>query len=53
MLSTMLTGTQRTMANKQAIESLAPRVKGLSDLLCTPVSEDDAREAVRRKELGQ
>lgn len=46
-----LMGTQRTKANKQAIESLAPRVKALSDSLCTPVSEDDVREEMRRNEL--
>ena len=51
MLSMMLTSTQRTKANKQAIESLAPRIKALSDSLCTPIPEDDAGEEARRKEL--
>jgi len=50
-LCTILIINQRTKANKQAIESLAPRVKALSDLLCVPVSDDDAGEKVRRKEL--
>jgi len=38
-------------ANKQAIESLAPRVKALAELLCTPVSEGDIKEESRRKLL--
>jgi len=42
---------QRTKANKQAIESLAPRVKALSASLCAPVSEGDDKEGMRRKEL--
>jgi len=42
---------QRTKANEQAIESLAPRVKALSVLLCTAVSEGDAKEESRRKKL--
>ena len=42
---------QRTKANKQAIESLAPRVKALSASLCKPVSEGDTSERARRKEL--
>jgi hypothetical protein len=44
---------QRTKANKQAIESLAPRVKALSASLCAPVSEGDTQEGMRREELGQ
>jgi hypothetical protein len=51
-LSTTLTrGPQRTKANKQAIESLAPRVKTLSASLCTPVSKGNIKEEARRKEL--
>ena len=42
---------QRTKANKQAIELLAPRVKTLSTSLCRPVSEGDTNEEARRKEL--
>ena len=42
---------QRMKANEQAIESLAPRIKALSALLCTLVSGGDTRERPRRKEL--
>ena len=41
---------QRTKANEQAIESLAPRIDALSAILCAPVS-DDAKEQPRRGEL--
>ena len=51
--SITLTGPQRTKANNQAIESLAPRVKSLSTSLCASVSEGDAQEEARREELGQ
>jgi len=44
---------QRTKANKQAIESLVPRVKALSVSLCEPMSEGDGREKMRRGELEQ
>ena len=44
---------QRTKANQQAIESLAPRVKALSSSLCTSVLEGDAKERERRKKLEQ
>jgi hypothetical protein len=44
---------QRTKANKQAIESLAPRVKALSASLCAPVSKGDTQEGTRRRQLGQ
>ena len=43
----------RMKANKQAIESLAPRVRALADSLCKPVSEGDARERERRQNLEQ
>ena len=43
---------QRTKANEQAIESLAPRIKAISTLLCTPVSEDDMKERSRRGGLA-
>ena len=43
---------QRMKANKQAIESLAPRVKALAESLCKPVSEGvAARERERRQNL--
>ena len=42
-----------TKANKQAIESLAPRVKALAESLCKPGSEDEAREQERRQKLEQ
>ena len=38
-------------ANKQSIESLAPRVKALAELLCTPAPEGDTREKSRRNNL--
>lgn len=45
--------SQRAQGNDQSIESLAPRVKSLAGLLCTPVSEGDAREESRRKTLEE
>ena len=45
--------SQRTNANKQAIESLAPRVKALAKLLCAPVPKEDTKEQERRKKLEQ
>ena len=42
---------KRAQGNKQTVEWLAPRVKLLAELLCAPVSEDDAQEDSRRKEL--
>ena len=44
---------QRTKANTQAIESLAPRVKALSTSLCTSASGGDPREQERRTKLEQ
>ena len=44
---------QRTKGNKQAIESLAPRVKELAERLCEPVSEVDVKERERRMRLEQ
>ena len=44
---------QQTKVNKQAIESLVPRVKALSASLCKPVSEGGSKEGTRRKELEQ
>ena len=48
---TMLTGAQQTKANKQAIESLVPRVGELAALLCEPVPEGDFKERERRNML--
>jgi len=42
---------QRTKANKESIESLAPQVKSLAELLCEPVPEGDVKEGERRKRL--
>ena len=39
--------------NKEAMESLAPRVKVLADLLCKPTSDGDIGEKSRRKKLEQ
>ena len=50
-LSVTLMCVQRTKANKQAIESLAPRVKELSERLCEPIGEDDVKERERRTRL--
>jgi hypothetical protein len=48
-----LESLQRAQGNRQAIESLAPRVKSLAAILCGPVSEDNAAEELRRKRLEQ
>ena len=50
-VSVRLTCPQRTKANKQAIESLAPRVKELAELLCKPVRMGDVEEQQRRMRL--
>ena len=42
---------QRTEANKQAIELLAPRVKELAERLCERVHEGDVKERERRTRL--
>ena len=42
---------QITKGNKQAIESLASRVRALAESLCKPVPEGDARERERRLNL--
>ena len=49
----MFTCLQRTKANEQAIGSLAPRVKELSELLCEAISEGDVKERERRARLEQ
>jgi hypothetical protein len=38
-------------ANKQFIESLAPRVKMLAESLCAPARENDVMETSRRNNL--
>jgi len=43
--------SQQTEANTRAIESLAPRVEALTELLCAPVTEGDVKEGSRRKVL--
>ena len=43
--------TQQTRANKQAMESLAPRIKALSASLCQPVLGSGGKEEMRRKQL--
>ena len=50
-LPVTLTPLQRTKANKQAIEALAPRVEELAERLCKPVNEGDASETERRMRL--
>jgi len=42
---------QRTKANTQEMESLAPRVKALAESLCAPVSKGDIKESSRRTVL--
>ena len=51
--SKTLTCPQRTKANKEAIESLVPKVMTLNELLCKPVPERDLKERERRKRLEQ
>ena len=46
-----LQASQRTKANTQEIESLAPRVDALAESLCAPVSKGDIKEGSRRKVL--
>ena len=43
--------SQQMKANTQTIESLAPRVKTLSELLCESSPEGDIKEGARRKKL--
>ncbi|KAF9648430.1 hypothetical protein BDM02DRAFT_3187181 [Thelephora ganbajun] len=47
----ILENCERTKANKQSIELLAPRVKVLAESLCAPVSKGDNGEKSRRKAL--
>ena len=44
---------QRTKANGQAIESLAPRVKALAGQLRGPIPEGDVKEQERREKLEE
>ena len=50
-VSRFLQVLQRMKGNEQTIEMLAPRVKALSESLCSPVSEGDIGEQERRKTL--
>ena len=50
-VSTTLTRPKRTEANKQAIETLAPRVQELAEQLCEPILEGDVKELGRRTRL--
>jgi len=49
-LPTTLIVWQRMKENKQAIESLAPRVKALAERLCGPVPEGGCQGARKEKE---
>ena len=44
---------QRTKANGQAIESLAPRVGALAGRLCENIPDGDVKEIKRREKLGE
>ena len=44
---------QQTRANKQAMESLVPRIKALSASLCKPVPKGNGKEEMRRNGLEQ
>ena len=44
---------QRTNANGQAIESLAPRVGALAGRLCENIPDGDVKEIKRREKLGE
>ena len=43
---------QQTMANRESIESLIPRVEGLAKSLSTPAPEGESEEIERRGALG-
>jgi len=40
---------QQTRANRQEMESLAPRIEALSASLCKPVPEGNDKEEMRRR----
>ena len=44
---------QQTVANRETIESLIPRVEGLAKSLSTPVPEGEVKEIKRRQELRE
>ena len=44
---------QQTVANRETIESLIPRVEDLAESLSTPALEGEVREIKRRKELNE
>ena len=45
--------SQRTIVNRQVVESLGYRVEALVESLCMPASEGDIGEETRRRELEQ
>ena len=49
----MFMDSQRTKANKQAIESLVPRVETLARQLHGSIPEGDVSEVERRKKLEE
>ena len=49
---TMPTPLQQTELDKQAIESLAPRIKALSESFCVPIPLGDDNEKEREENLG-
>jgi len=44
---------QHTEVDEQAIESLAPRIKALSELLCVPIPPGDVNEKERERKLDR
>ena len=44
---------KQTMANRETIESLVPRVEGLAKSLSKPAPKDEIKEIVRRQELKE
>ena len=42
---------QQTVANRETIESLIPRVEGLAESLSTPAPRGEAKEIKRREKL--
>ena len=44
---------KQTMANRESIESLIPRVDGLAESLSAPAPEGETEEIKRRKKLKE
>ena len=44
---------QQTVANRETIESLVPRVEGLAESLSTPAPEGEVKEIKRRQVLKE